>query len=149
MMQFILDMVNGAENAAIIVVLILSVNLVKKTVAYGKENTENEKIKRWLEEIEKGFETAVKAVNQTLVDPLKYEDGFDAVAQEAARNEAKEIFLKTLSAEARAYLHQAYADIDTYIRAKTEEAVANAKAEKQGTVLVSEGILVDNVKMEV
>lgn len=143
MMEFLMNILNGAENAAIIAGLIIGVNLVKKAVAYGKENAENEKVKRWLSEIDAAFETAVKAVNQTLVDGLKYDNAFDSVAQEAARKEAKKVFLQVLGAEARVYLSNAYANVDAFISAGIEKAVANAKSEKQGTVLVSEGILVD------
>ena len=145
MMEFIMDILNGAENAAIIVCLIIGVNLVKKAVEYGKENTENEKVKRWLEEIDGAFETAVKYVNQTLVDSLKYEDAFNAEEQELARTKAKKIFLESISMGARAYLYEAYVNVDGFIMSNIERKVADAKIEKQGTVLVSEGILVDEV----
>ena len=145
MMEFLMDILSGAENAAIIAGLIIGVNLAKKAVAYGKENTDNEKVKRWLEEIEKGFETAVKAVNQMLVDSLKYEGAFDKAAQAKAREEAKKIFLESLSMDARAYLYEAYVNVDGFIMSNIERKVADAKIEKQGTVLVSEGVLVDEV----
>ena len=141
-MQFLMDILNGAENAAIIVGLIIGVNLVKKAVEYGKENTKNEKVKRWLEEIEKGFETAVKTVNQTLVDSLKYEGAFDKPAQEKAREKAKKIFLESISMGARAYLYEAYVNVDGFIMSNIERKVADAKTEKNGTVLVSEAVLV-------
>ena len=142
MMQFLMDILSGAENAAVIVGLIIGVNLVKKAVEYGKENTENEKVKRWLEEIEKGFETAVKTVNQTLVDSLKYEGAFDKPAQEKAREKAKKIFLESISMGARAYLYEAYVNVDGFIMSNIERKVADAKTEKNGTVLVSEAVLV-------
>ena len=145
MMEFIMDILNGAENAAIIVGLILAVNLGRKAVAYGKENTDNEKVKTWMEEIERAFETSVKYVNQTLVDGLKYNDAFDAKAQEEARNKAYKIFLRSISTDARLWLRNAYENSDAFIEAGIEKAVANAKIEKQGTVLVSEGVLVDEV----
>ena len=145
MMEFLMDILSGAENAVIIVGLILAVNLGRKAVACGKENTDNEKVKTWLEEIEKGFETAVKAVNQTLVDSLKYEEVFDKAAQAKAREEAKKIFLESISMGARAYLYEAYVNVDGFIMSNIERKVADAKIEKQGTVLVSEGVLVDEV----
>lgn len=145
-MEFLMDILNGAENAAIIVGLIIGVNLVKKAVEYGKENTENEKVKRWLGEIDRAFETAVKAVNQKLVDSMKYEGVFDKTAQELARKEAKEIFMQSLTTEARLWLRSAYTNVDAFISAGIERKVADAKIEKQGTVLVSEGILVDEVE---
>ena len=148
MMEFIMDILSGAENAAIIVGLILAVNLGRKAVAYGKENTDNEKVKTWMEEIERAFETAVKAVNQTLVDGLKYNDAFDAKAQEEARSKAYEIFLRSISTDARVWLRKAYAFSDSFISAGIEKAVADAKNEKQGTVLVSDGILVDEVETQ-
>ena len=148
MMEFIMDILSGAENAAIIVGLILAVNLGRKAVAYGKENTDNEKVKRWMEEIERAFETAVKSVNQTLVDSLKFEGNFDAAAQKKAREEAKTIFLRSLSDDARVWLRKAYAFSDSFINAGIEKAVANAKNEKQGTVLVSEGVLVEEIEKE-
>lgn len=130
MMEFIMDILNGAENAAIIVGLIIGVNLVKKAVEYGKENTDNEKVKRWLGEIDTAFEKAVKAVNQTLVDALKYNDAFDDAAQEAARKEAKKVFLQVLGDEARVYLSNAYANVDAFIATGIEAAVADAKKDK-------------------
>ena len=141
MMEFIMELLNGAENAAIIAGLIIGVNLVKKAVEYGQENAENEKVKRWLGEIEKGFETAVKTVNQTLVDSLKYEGAFDKPAQEKAREKAKKIFLESISMGARAYLYEAYVNVDGFIMSNIERKVADAKTEKNGTVLVSEAVL--------
>ena len=129
-MEFIMELLNGAENAAIIAGLIIGVNLVKKAVEYGQENAENEKVKRWLGEIDKAFETAVKYVNQTLVDSLKAEDAFDAAAQKKAREEAKIIFLRSLSDEARVWLRKAYTFSDSYISAGIEKAVADAKKDK-------------------
>lgn len=146
MMQFLMDILNGAENAAIIAGLIIGMNLWNKSIDYAKENTENEKVKRCLTEIDDAMEEAVDKVNQTLVNGLKAIGGFDGIAQEAARIEAKETFLGILSDEAREYLYRAYTDIDALIRAKTEHAVVKAKKKKQGTVLVSEGILLEEVE---
>jgi len=146
MMQFLMDILSGAENAAVIVGLIIGVNLVKKAVEYGKENTENEKVKRWLEEIDRAFETAVKYVNQTLVDSLKFEGNFDAEAQKKAREEAKTIFLRSLSDEARVWLRKAYTFSDTYISAGIEKAVANAKNEKKDSLLIEEITVAEETK---
>lgn len=145
MMQFLMDILNGAENAAIIAGLIIGMNLWNKSIDYAKENTENEKVKRCLTEIDDAMEEAVDKVNQTLVNGLKAIGGFDGIAQEAARIEAKETFLGILSDEAREYLYRAYTDIDALIRAKTEHAVVKAKKKKKGAVLVSEGILLEEV----
>ena len=140
MMQFSMDILSGAENAAIIVGLIIGVNLVKKAVEYGKENTENEKVKIWLEEIEKAFTTAVGAVNQTLVDSLKAEDAFDEAAQKKAREEAKTIFLRSLSDDARVWLRKAYTFSDSYISAGIEAAVKKAKKDKP--------LMIEEIKLE-
>lgn len=145
MMEFVMEMLNSAENVAIILGLIVGLNLWNKSIDYAKENTENEKAKRWLTEIDSAMEDAVNTVNQTLVNGLKAIGGFDGIAQEAARNEAKETFLGILSDEAREYLYRAYTDIDALIRAKTEHAVVKAKKGKEGTLLVGEGVLVDGV----
>lgn len=147
-MGFLLDILSGAENATIIAGLIIGVNLWNKSIDYAKENTENEKVKRWLTEIDDAMEEAVDKVNQTLVNGLKAIGGFDGIAQEAARIEAKETFLGILSDEAREYLYRAYTDIDALIRAKTEHAVVKAKKKKQGAVLVSEGVLVEEIEKE-
>lgn len=140
MMEFIMELLNGAENAAIIAGLIIGVNLLKKAVEYGQENTENEKVKRWLEEIDRAFETAVKYVNQTLVDSLKSEGDFGAAAQKKAREEAKVIFLRSLSDEARVWLRNAYTFSDSYISAGIEKAVANAKKDKP--------LMIEEIKLE-
>ena len=144
MMEFLMELLNGAENVVIILGVCVGLKLWDKAIDHAIENTENEKVRTWLEEIDKTFEKAVKAVNQTLVDGLKYEGAFDEEAQKKARGEAKELFLRSLSDEARVWLRNAYTFSDSFIRTGIEAAVANAKNEKKDELVIGEVAQEDN-----
>lgn len=139
------EMLQGLACICVPILLVFVRQIGNKVVEQLQEKTNNETAKRHMEEIWSAIETAVKATNQTYVDSLKYDNAFDEVAQKEAKERAKEKFWKVLSDGAKSYLLVAYNDFNVFIDQALEKAVADAKIEKNGTVLVSEGILVDEV----
>ena len=142
------EMLQGLVCICVPILLVFVRQISKKFVEQLQEKTNNETAKRHMEEIWSAIETAVKATNQTYVDSLKYDNAFDEVAQKEAKERAKEKFWKVLSDGAKSYLLMAYNDFNVFIDQALEKAVADAKIEKQGTIMVSEGILVDEVPVE-
>ncbi len=142
------EMLQGLVCICVPILLVFVRQIGNKVVEQLQEKTNNETAKRHMEEIWSAIETAVKATNQTYVDSLKYDNAFDEVAQKEAKERAKEKFWKVLSDGAKSYLLVAYNDFNVFIDQALEKAVADAKNEKNGTVLVSEGILVDDVPAE-
>ncbi|MGM9917619.1 hypothetical protein [Anaerotignum sp.] len=142
------EMLQGLVCICVPILLMFVRQIGNKVVEQLQEKTNNETAKRYMEEIWSAIETAVKATNQTYVDILKYDNAFDEVAQKEAKERAKEKFWKVLSDGAKSYLLMAYNDFNVFIDQALEKAVADAKIEKSGTVLVSEGILVDEVPVE-
>ena len=142
------ELLQGLVCLCVPVLLVFVRQIGSKVVGQLQEKTDNETAKRHMEEIWSAIETAVKATNQTYVDSLKYDKAFDEVAQKEAKERAKEKFWKVLSDGAKKYLLTAYNDFNVFIDQALEKAVADAKIEKQGTVLVSEGILADEVPVE-
>ncbi len=130
------------------VLLVFVQKIGKKAVEQMQEKTNSETAKRHMDEIWTAIETAVKATNQTYVDNLKYDDAFDKAAQKEAKERAKEKFWKMISDGAKSYLLMAYTDFNVFVDQALEKAVADAKIEKQGTIMVSEGILADEVPDE-
>lgn len=143
------EMLQGLVCICVPILLVFVRQISKKIVEQLQEKTNNETAKRHMEEIWSAIETAVKATNQTYVDSLKCDNAFDEVAQKEAKERAKEKFWKVLSDGAKSYLLMAYNDFNVFIDQALEKAVADAKIEKQGTIMVSEGILVDEVPAEV
>ena len=71
----------------------------------------------------------VQATNQTYVESLKGKDLFDEEAQREAFQQTFNAVMGILSDEARAYLSEAYGDLDELITAKIEAEVSAQKEE--------------------
>lgn len=102
------------------------------------EKVQNEKVKALIQEVKDTMNRAVNAVNQTYVDNLKYKDAFNDEEQAEARRKSLEIFWKTLSAEAYAYVCKTYDNVNAYVDSLMEESVGSAK--KDNPMLIAEGI---------
>ncbi|MCI5679655.1 MAG: hypothetical protein MR278_06740, partial [Bacteroidales bacterium] len=104
--------------------------------------------KRIMSEIWDVMAAAVGAINQTYVNNLKLENAFNEAEQLKAKQMAKEAFWRTLSEESKKFILSRYDDYNTFMDTLLEKMVADAKNEKNGMVLVSEGIMVDEVPVE-
>lgn len=71
--------------------------------------------------------SAVEYVNQTFVDSLKKSGCFDAMAQEAALNQAKNAALEVMDASTKKWLEKTYADLDGWLTVQIESAVKAVK----------------------
>ena len=107
------------QNLMAIGVLILiafSFKGIMKGIEYLKENTENEEFKKAITILENIVSNTVVAANQTYVDKLKEEGGFDKRAQE-------EIF----NADTKDLLDETIENVDIFINDLIEKEVRKNK----------------------
>jgi uncharacterized protein YpuA (DUF1002 family) len=118
------------QNLMAIGVLILiafSFKGIMKGVEYLKENTENEEFKKAITILENIVSNTVVAANQTYVDKLKEEGGFDKRAQEEIFNGVKERVLDQLNADTKDLLDDTIKNVDIFINDLIEKEVRKNK----------------------
>lgn len=71
--------------------------------------------------------SAVEYVNQTFVDTLKREGGFDEHAKIRAFTDAKDAALEIMSKSTLAWLERTHADVDNWLTVQIEAAVKAVK----------------------
>ena len=118
------------QNLMAIGVLILiafSFKGIMKGIEYLKENTENEEFKKAISILENIVSNTVVAANQTYVDKLKEEGGFDKRAQEEIFNGVKERVLDQLNADTKDLLDATIENVDIFINDLIEKEVRKNK----------------------
>lgn len=118
------------QNLMAIGVLILiafSFKGIMKGIEYLKENTENEEFKKAITILENIVSNTVVAANQTYVDKLKEEGGFDKRAQEEIFNGVKERVLDQLNADTKDLLDATIENVDIFINDLIEKEVRKNK----------------------
>lgn len=118
------------QNLMAIGVLILiafSFKGIMKGIEYLKENTENEEFKKAITILENIVSNTVVAANQTYVDKLKEEGGFDKEAQEEIFNGVKERVLDQLNADTKDLLDDTIKNVDIFINDLIEKEVRKNK----------------------
>ena len=118
------------QNLMAIGVLILiafSFKGIMKGTKYLKENTENEEFKKAITILENIVSNTVVAANQTYVDKLKEEGGFDKRAQEEIFNGVKERVLDQLNADTKDLLDATIENVDIFINDLIEKEVRKNK----------------------
>lgn len=101
---------------------------IKVKIAELKENTKNEKEKKYLDMLDKTICEAVIATNQTYVEALKKAGKFDGAAQVEAFKKTYETVMKLLTDDAKEFLSTLTADLEADIQNKIEAQVNLAKA---------------------
>ena len=87
----------------------------------------NDIVVRYMYELEKIIQDAVKDVQQTYVNNLKAEDLFDIDAQATAFKMVKENVTKSVSDNMRDVIMKVVGDFDTYLNSKIEANVYDMK----------------------
>lgn len=102
---------------------------VQTGAKYFAARAENETVRKYLEDAADAVGTAVIYTSQTYVDELKNSGKFTRENQEEALRKAVEQAEKLLTAEARAFLEEAYGDLNDYLISRIEAEVRTQKHE--------------------
>lgn len=97
--------------------------LIKAKINELKLKHESDLAKKYFDMLDKTICDAVIATNQTYVEALKKEGKFDAEAQKIAFKQTYDTVMKLLTADAKAYLQTAVADLTVYINTRIESEV--------------------------
>ena len=93
MQEFITALLTAVITAAVPVITVYAVNALKKAGANAEADTEDIKVKGYINEITTAVADAVSATSQTYVDALKQAGKFTAEAQkEAAKKDPKRLY---------------------------------------------------------
>lgn len=138
MIDFLSNLFQVVLIAAIPVCAGAIVKGVQAGAKYLAANTENALARKYLKEAADAVGTAVTYTSQTYVDRLKNDGEFTKEKQKEALNTAVEQAKKLLTAEARAFLAEAYGDLNAYLISRIEAEVRNQKNEEPVTVGIAE-----------
>lgn len=97
--------------------------LIKTKIQELKLKQQSELAKKYFDMLDKTICDAVIATNQTYVEALKREGKFDAEAQKKAFAQTYDTVMKLLTADVKAYLQTAVADLTVYINTRIESEV--------------------------
>lgn len=127
MSEFITTLLQAVIIAAVPVCAAAIGKGVWALVRYITTKTSNETTQKYLAEAAAAISTAVTYTSQTYVDKLKDKSEFNIDQQKQALNTAIEKAKSLLTAEAAAFLEEAYGDLADYLRTNIEAEVRNQK----------------------
>lgn len=104
-----------------------AVDALKAWVAEKSASMENKKVANYINEITDTVSQVVMYTTQTYVDTLKAQGKFDDEAQDIAFNKSKDMALKLLTAEAKAFIVEHFGDLDMWLDTKIEQTVKSQK----------------------
>ena len=99
------------------------ISFVSTKIKANKTEATNQKIDKYMSMLENTITSCVLATTQTYVETLKKKGQFGIEAQSVAFQLTKEAVLKILTDEAKAYLTEAYGDLDEYLNQRIEAEV--------------------------
>lgn len=129
MQEFLKDIFLAVITAAVPVLTVYIVVLIRKVGENAAANTENVKAKAYIMELAEAIAAAVAATNQTYVDTLKGYGKFDAEAQKQAAQKALAACLQSISPAAQRFIESAYGDVREYLTTRIEAEVRKQKGE--------------------
>ena len=104
-----------------------AVKMIKNTAENAAADTEDIKIKGYIEEISNAISTAVSYTSQTYVDALKEAGTFTAEAQKEAFRKSLDTATSILSPAAMNFIDEVYGDFKEYITPMIEAEVRKQK----------------------
>lgn len=111
-----------------------AVRMIKKAAENAAADTDDIKIKSYIEEIASAISTAVSYTSQTYVDALKAAGTFTAEAQKEAFKKSLDTAISILSPAAAQFIDEIYGDIKEYITPMIEAEVRKQKIEAPTTI---------------
>lgn len=127
MQEFITALLTAVITAAVPVITVYAVNALKRAGANAEADTEDIKVKGYINEITTAVADAVSATSQTYVDALKQAGKFTAEAQKEAAKKALNTCIASLTPAATKFIESAYGDLKEYLSNKIEAEVRKQK----------------------
>lgn len=138
---FLVTLLQAVLIAAVPVVATFFGKGLGALTAYFAAKTDNETVKKYLEDVTDAVSTAVTYISQTYVDALKASNTFNEENQREAFERALEKAKALLTEEAKAFLEEAYGDLSAYLEAKIEAEVKKQKKEEPVAGILVEGTM--------
>ncbi len=129
MNKFLSELLLAVITAAVPVLTVYAVNVIRKIGAKAAADTDDIMLQGYIEEITTAVTDAVAATSQTYVDALKKAGKFDKEAQENAAKNALLVCAKTISPAAMQFIEKTYGSIVDYLTNKIESEVRRQKLE--------------------
>lgn len=92
-----------------------------------KEKIDNDKMKNLIDKFDRIVRICVEATNQTFVETLKKDNGFDAEQQKEAFKKTFESIIAMLSDEDKEKISDKFGDVSTFITASIESYIKDSK----------------------
>lgn len=127
MNEFLATLLQAVIIAAVPVCAAFIGKGLKALASYLGQKSENDTAKKYLAAAADAVSTAVTFTSQTYVDALKKSGEFTKENQEEALWLAVGIAKNLMTVEARAFLENAYGDLNTYLQSRIEAEVRNQK----------------------
>lgn len=134
MQEFLSNLLTAVITAAVPVLTVAAINLIKKVAANKAAQTDNTLAQSYIKEIAKAVTDAVAATSQTYVDALKESGKFTKEAQTAAAKKALSACIASISPAAQTFIETAYGDLAEYLTNKIEAEVRKQKLEAPATL---------------
>ncbi len=131
MLEFLQSLLLAVVTAAVPVLTTFGVSALKSLAEKKAAETEDVRLRGYLQEIAGAVSDAVAATSQTYVDELKKAGSFDLVAHNSAADQALVACLRALSPAVKGFIEEAYGDVRAYLGGKIE---AEVRAQKDGSV---------------
>lgn len=129
MSEFLSTLLQAVIIAAIPVCAGAVIKGIQAGAKYLASTVENETARKYLEDVADAVSIAVTYTSQTYVDALKNSNRFTMENQAEALQKAVEQAERLLTAEARAFLENAYGDLNSYLTSRIEAEVGKQKRE--------------------
>lgn len=126
-LQLLQDIFNVCIVPLLGVLTIYVVNYIKLKSEEIIVKSENELVDKYTAMLAETISACVLATNQTYVDALKQKNAFDAEAQKQAFQMTFDAVSQILTEDAKAYLSEAFGDLNTYMTQQIEAAVKQSK----------------------
>ena len=127
MSEFLSNLLIAVITAAVPVLTIYAVKLIKQVDANVAAKTDDAKKQGYANEIALAVSEAVSMVSQTYVDSLKNSGEFTKEAQKKAAEKALAACLASISPAAQEFMESVYGDLTEYLTTKIEAEVRNQK----------------------
>lgn len=127
MNEFIAILLQAVLVAAVPVCAAIIGNGIKALADYLGQKSESDEAKRFLVAVADAVATAVTYTSQVYVDKLKETGQFTKENQREALENALAQAKNLLTAEAAAFLENAYGDLNEYLKSRIEAEVRNQK----------------------
>ena len=122
-----LEVLQQITNVCLIPLLYLATSFFIKWINVKEQEinvkVENETASKYIAMVAQTITDCVIATNQTYVDALKKENAFTKEAQIEAFQKTLNAVLAVLSEDAKAYLAEAYGDVNAYLTTRIEAEV--------------------------